>query len=175
MKVDGVPGRHASGGFSLVELIIVVVVASVIAAIAVPSYQAHARKSRRAAATAALFDAASRHHQLADRPGVRPRPGAGRRPVRQRRLPCGLDQSHREPRLGLDPARLAELQHPECGEQPRGDPWQATPHTRALRRIHQARPTSSSPVASCIGAGVAVRGTPNTFAWDQPCGISVAR
>lgn len=64
MKVDPGPGRRTSGGFSLIELIIVVVVAAVIAAIAVPSYQAHARKSRRAAATAALFDAASRQEQF---------------------------------------------------------------------------------------------------------------
>lgn len=51
-------------GFSLPELIIVMVVASVIAAIALPSYQEHVRKGRRAAATAALIDATSRQEQF---------------------------------------------------------------------------------------------------------------
>ena len=43
---------------------IVVVVAGIIAAIAFPVYQEHARKSRRAAATAALIDATSRQEQF---------------------------------------------------------------------------------------------------------------
>ena len=64
MNVERGSGIRASGGFSLLELLIVVVVAAVIAAIAVPGYQAQARKSRRAAATAALFDAASRQEQF---------------------------------------------------------------------------------------------------------------
>jgi type IV pilus assembly protein PilE len=40
------------------------VVAGVIAAIAVPSYQEQSRRSRRSAATAALFDATSRQEQF---------------------------------------------------------------------------------------------------------------
>ena len=43
---------------------IVVVVAAIIAAIAFPVYQEHVRKSRRAAATAALIDATSRQEQF---------------------------------------------------------------------------------------------------------------
>jgi type IV pilus assembly protein PilE len=43
---------------------IVVVVAAVIAGIAYPSYQEQVRKGRRAAATAALIDAASRQEQF---------------------------------------------------------------------------------------------------------------
>jgi type IV pilus assembly protein PilE len=58
--------RHTRtyGGFTLLELMIVVVVAAVIAAIAYPSYQEQVRKGRRAAATAALIDAASRQEQF---------------------------------------------------------------------------------------------------------------
>jgi type IV pilus assembly protein PilE len=51
-------------GFSLLELIVVVVVAGVIAAIAIPSYQNQSRKGRRSAATAALLDATSRQEQF---------------------------------------------------------------------------------------------------------------
>jgi len=50
-------------GFTLPELMIVLVVAAIIAAIAFPSYQEQVRKGRRAAATAALIDAASRQEQ----------------------------------------------------------------------------------------------------------------
>jgi len=56
--------NHAVKGFSLLELMIVVVIAGVIAAIAVPSYQEQSRKSRRSAATAALLDATSRQEQF---------------------------------------------------------------------------------------------------------------
>jgi len=55
---------RTDGGFSLLELMIVVVVAAVIAGIAVPSYLEQSRKSRRAAATAALIDATSRQEQF---------------------------------------------------------------------------------------------------------------
>ena len=61
-------GRHRNirthSGFTLLELMIVVVVAAVIAGIAYPSYQGQVRKGRRAAATAALIDAASRQEQF---------------------------------------------------------------------------------------------------------------
>lgn len=56
--------NRAVRGFSILELMIVVAVAAVIAAIAIPSYQEQARKSRRAAATAALIDASSRQEQF---------------------------------------------------------------------------------------------------------------
>lgn len=51
-------------GFTLLELMIVVGIAAVIAPIAIPSYQEQTRKSRRAAATAALIDATSRQEQF---------------------------------------------------------------------------------------------------------------
>lgn len=46
--------RHAQG-FTLIELIIVTVVVSILAAIAIPSYQSSIRKSRRADAQATLL------------------------------------------------------------------------------------------------------------------------
>jgi len=56
--------NRAVRGFSILELMIVVAIAVVIAAIAIPSYQEQARKGRRAAATAALIDATSRQEQF---------------------------------------------------------------------------------------------------------------
>lgn len=47
-------------GFTLIELMIVVAVAGILAAIAYPSYQDQVRKSRRSVATGALTEAASR-------------------------------------------------------------------------------------------------------------------
>lgn len=47
-------------GITLIELMIVVVIVAIIASIAYPSYQEQIRKSRRAEATSALMDAATR-------------------------------------------------------------------------------------------------------------------
>jgi type IV pilus assembly protein PilE len=53
--------RHArERGFTLVELLIVMVIASILAMIAVPSYQASVMKSRRADARVVLNDTAQR-------------------------------------------------------------------------------------------------------------------
>lgn len=55
-------------GFTLIELMIAVAVVAILAGIAYPSYQEHVRKSRRAAAQAALLDVAARQQQyLLDR------------------------------------------------------------------------------------------------------------
>jgi type IV pilus assembly protein PilE len=57
-----------SDGFTLLEVMIAVVVVGILAAIALPSYSAHLRKSVRADAQSTLTDAAARQQQfLVDR------------------------------------------------------------------------------------------------------------
>jgi type IV pilus assembly protein PilE len=52
-----------TGGFTLIELMIVVVIISILAAIAYPSYQDSVRKGRRSAAQAFLMEAANKQQQ----------------------------------------------------------------------------------------------------------------
>jgi type IV pilus assembly protein PilE len=60
--------RLAPGGFTLIELVIALIIAAVLAVIAMTSYAAQMRKSARAEAQATLVDAASRQQQfLVDR------------------------------------------------------------------------------------------------------------
>ena len=82
-------------GFTLVELMIVVVIVAILAGIAVPSYMSSVRKTRRADAKTALLDLAGREERYlttnpagystvpADLgyPGVRGRQSGGHRPV----------------------------------------------------------------------------------------------
>jgi type IV pilus assembly protein PilE len=52
-----------TGGFTLIELMIVVVIAAILAAVAYPNYMDQVRKTHRASARAALSDAAARQEQ----------------------------------------------------------------------------------------------------------------
>jgi len=56
--------RRRPGGFTLVELMITVVIVSILAAIAVPSYLSSIRKSRRTEARTALLDLAGREERF---------------------------------------------------------------------------------------------------------------
>mgnify|MGYP003380607151 CR=1 FL=1 len=54
----------ASLGFTLIEVVIVIVIVSILAAVALPAYQDSMRKGRRADAKAGLLDAANRQEQF---------------------------------------------------------------------------------------------------------------
>lgn len=56
------PSKRAMG-FTLMELMIVVAIVGILAAVAYPSYQEHIRKSRRAAAQSFLMDVAAKQQQ----------------------------------------------------------------------------------------------------------------
>jgi len=56
--------RARNRGFTLIELMVVVVIATILLGIAVPSYQAQVRKSRRTEAKTALLDLAGREERF---------------------------------------------------------------------------------------------------------------
>ena len=55
---------RSQGGFTLIEMIIVVVIVAILASVALPSYQDSMRKGRRSDAKAGLFDVAGRQEQF---------------------------------------------------------------------------------------------------------------
>jgi type IV pilus assembly protein PilE len=64
MNAHSTPPRMRSAGFTLIELMVTVVVASILVAIAVPTYTAQVRKSRRTDAKTALLDLAGREERF---------------------------------------------------------------------------------------------------------------
>jgi len=57
------PRRLSFAGFSLIELLVVLVIAAILASIALPAYQAQIRKSRRTEVKTALLDLAGREER----------------------------------------------------------------------------------------------------------------
>jgi type IV pilus assembly protein PilE len=55
--------RARSAGFTLVELMVVIVITAILASIAVPAYQSSVRKSRRTEAKTAIMDLAAREER----------------------------------------------------------------------------------------------------------------
>ena len=55
--------QRSSRGFTLIELMVVVVIASILLAVAVPSYQSYVRQSRRTEAKTAVLDLAGREER----------------------------------------------------------------------------------------------------------------
>ena len=62
-KLPVSPARSIAG-FTLIELMVTIVVASILAAIAIPAYTSQIRKSRRTEAKTALLDLASREERF---------------------------------------------------------------------------------------------------------------
>lgn len=56
--------RRPQAGFTLIELMVTIVVASILIAVAIPSYTGQMRKSRRTEAKSALLDLASREERF---------------------------------------------------------------------------------------------------------------
>src|SRR5271154_126450 len=56
--------KHASSGFTLVELMVTVAIVTILATIAVASYTSQIQKSRRTEAKSALLDLAGREERL---------------------------------------------------------------------------------------------------------------
>lgn len=57
-------GQYKAAGFSLLELMIVIVIVATLSTLAYPSYQQHIIRSNRAAAQQYLLEVASLQHQF---------------------------------------------------------------------------------------------------------------
>lgn len=59
-----VPTSRSTAGFTLIELMVVIVIGSILLAVAIPSYQSQIRKSRRTDAKTAVLDLAGREERF---------------------------------------------------------------------------------------------------------------
>ena len=64
MQARTAPGTPFTRGFSLIELMVVVAIATILFAVAVPSYMSYMRQARRTEARTALLDLASREERF---------------------------------------------------------------------------------------------------------------
>ena len=64
MRTSIFPVPSSSRGFTLIELMIVIVIVAILAAIAIPGYTSQIRKSRRTEARNALLDAGAREERF---------------------------------------------------------------------------------------------------------------
>jgi len=64
MKITKNIAMRSAQGFTLIELMVVVVIVAILMGIALPSYQDSVRKARRSDAMSALMDAANRQEQV---------------------------------------------------------------------------------------------------------------
>src|SRR5258708_20456562 len=64
MQARTAPGPPSPRGFSLIELMVVVAIATILFAVAVPSYMSYMRQARRTEARTALLDLASREERF---------------------------------------------------------------------------------------------------------------
>jgi type IV pilus assembly protein PilE len=112
------PGQRKHRGFTLIELMIVVAIVAILAAIAVPSYSAYLRRGHRADARAGLLQAAQWMERAATATGVYPDPN-GDPPVN---LPASLSWSDDTSKLyviSLDKSKSDNTQF-RLTAQPRG-------------------------------------------------------
>lgn len=61
---SALPSRPASAGFTLIELMVVVAIATILFALAIPSYMTYVRQSRRTEARTAVLDLAGREERF---------------------------------------------------------------------------------------------------------------
>lgn len=96
MLVDFVFARKSAVGFSLIELLVVLVIVGIVSAIALPNYQQHIQRGHRAEAAGALLEAQhfmaryysahGRYDGSAQEPGKPPE-----LPLRLQGIPAGAD------------------------------------------------------------------------------------
>lgn len=133
----------SSPGFSLVEILCVLAMVALLGAVALPLYDGHVRRSRRAEARAALLQAAHRLEREATATGTYP---AGDLPASQADVAGGRYRILRvAPASELDGALRFSLQAVPLGAQTRDDCGTFTLNSTGERGLLGNR----APVADC--------------------------